>query len=250
MDRAWRGARPSIGAALVLVLLVVACGGNARAPLREVPVVFGDTPAQNANALVGVWHTEDLRITSSGRISGRLELETDGPTWWPVYKEVLFLQVWAVYIWPQYGDRTSRPAGEFIPVFASHSTETSATFDVNARFEVPEPQIDMDGGMLLYTLEITGVWYRVWSSTSHFVAKLGYPVDPEGGWRGELLIDRSPTPLQGTLDINVRGQLPYAEWLRTNVAAPTDVPRTDVPRTDLSAVNPATPPVFSSPLGR
>lgn len=63
---------PSKGTFVVLLLLALGCAGE-KSGLRDVPVVFGDTPANDANALVGTWRTKDFRITPSGTISGRLD---------------------------------------------------------------------------------------------------------------------------------------------------------------------------------
>jgi hypothetical protein len=216
--------------------------------MKGVPVVIGETPASAANALVGSWHVEDFRITSKGIISGRFELELDRPINLPISADVLCVQVTSQYIWPEYGDTMSKPAGEFIPVFASQSTDTSAIFDLQGSFDVPPSEIDIDGGMPLHKLQITLVWYRVnrvneGGGMTGYAVKVGYPVNLEQSHRGNMLMDQDPISLNGTLDSNVRGGLEYPQWLVENLSLPIGTP-TMYP----SPLKPPKPTFLTSPI--
>ena len=233
---------------IFLMFLYPSCTTNVPS-LKNIPVVVGETPAHDANALVGVWRVKDFRVTSKGVISGCFELELDHSINCPLCKDILFVQVWSYYIWPQYGDMMSKPAGEFMPVFASQSTDTSVAFDLQGTFEVPPIEIDVDEGMPLNHLQVTLVWYRVntvrENGVSYFAAKVGKPGDlPEQSRRGNTIVDQNPVSLNGTLDTNVRGGLEYPQWLMKNISLPTDTPATH-----LSPLEPPTPTFLSPPVG-
>lgn len=231
-------------AALVLLVLALACGKREQR-LRDVPVVFGDQPANDEPALVGSWRARKLHIASTGTITGRLDLELDEASlnFSSIYTDVLCFQVRAVYIYPTFGDMMSKPASEFIVVVASHSTAESAVFDLNERFDVPPLQIDIDGGMPLHQLQVRALWYRFYRN-GYYHAKVGYPGELEDGWKGKRIIDRISSSLHGTLDTNVGGGPPDdQECLPSNVRglqlAPATVP---------AYPQPSAPPVFTSPL--
>ena len=232
---------------IFLMFLCSSCTTNG-SNLESIPVIVGETPANDANALVGAWHAEDFRITSKGIIAGRLELELDQPINFPINVDVLCVQVQSHYIWPQYGDTMSKPAGEFIPVFASQSTDTSAIFDLQGSFDVPPLEIDIDGGMPLHTLQITLVWYRVnrvdENGMSYYAAKVGNPINLEQSQRGNMLVDQGPVSLNGTLDTNVRGGLEYPQWLMESLSLPIGTPTVYS-----SPLEPPTPTFPPSPLG-
>ena len=228
---------------IILFTLVILGSGCASkdSEFERIPVILGEQPANDANAHVGTWNAEDFEITSKGEISGRFELKVSRPIDYPVYQDVLFVQIRSYYIWPIEGDWMIKSAGEFIPVFASHSADKSAIFELQGKFEVPAVEIDVDGGMPLDYLEVTMVWYRVIevseTGMSSFGAKLGYF---EQNWKGTQLINRESNKLSGTLDTNVRGGLEYPQWLMKNMVLPNAVPPTVMPSTLLSP--------FHSPL--
>lgn len=220
-------------------------------PSVSVLVVLGEQPANDANAIVGTWVTEGFEVTSEGTISGRIELKLDRSIRCSVCQDVLFVQVWAYYIWPQHGDHAVVPVGEFFPVFASHSRTRSATFELLQTFEYPSLEIDVDGGMPLDYLEVTMVWYRLWEvsrdTMSGFHAKLGYS---EANWKENFFVNQRSSQLKGTLDTNVRGGLEYPHWLMGNLTIPNVTSPMETPLMETSPM--ATPPVqtgsFYSPI--
>ena len=191
--------------------------------LELIPIEIGDIPANSSHAIVGTWQVTDFTISSKGTISGKLEMALDHPVEFPYQQDVLIVQVWAYYVWPRYGDYTIEPAGEFIPVKASPSTKTSATFDINGNFDIPTLMLDIDGGMPLDHFQVTMVWYRQ-AKIYGYAAKIGYPENfSDQPDQGEPVFDQNLS-LNGIIDTDIRRDLNYSEWFKENLTFPTDTP--------------------------
>lgn len=215
---------------LASVLILSSCSKVDTDKFKPIPVVVGDTPATSANALVGTWETSDFTIRSTGSISGQLKINLSRPVRITNYQDVLIIQVWANYIWPQTGDIRSTQAGEFIPIKSIQATDTSATFDIQGKFDLPPLKLDTDGGMPLHHFQIDLVWTRIFSISdkggSYFQAKLGTPENiGDLPWKGVPIFDQT-VALHGKIDTNVRGGLNYTQWFRENFHFPTSTPGT------------------------
>jgi hypothetical protein len=211
---------------LLLPLLALSCASTTMPTpspypltIQDVPIWVGEQPASAANAIVGTWSTSDLRLTTMGDISGRITLTMSRPASYATYQDVLMVQVWATYVWPQHGDTITQPAGDFIPVVATTSSDTSVVFDLDGAFEVPALALDIDGGMPLIALPVTMIWFRVTDrsedSYGWYGAKVG--AAPQDG-QARSAVSRLDTKLSltGTIDTNVRGDLTYSEWFLSN----------------------------------
>jgi hypothetical protein len=212
----------------VLTIILSSFLGSSRAPnttpmtsvypltIQDVPIVVGEQPASDANAIVGTWSTSDLLLTATGDISGRITLTMKRPVAFPTYQDLLMVQVWATYVWPQFGDTTTQPAGDVIPVAATASSDTFVIFDLDGTFEVPGLELNIDGGMPLITLNVTMVWFRVTdrdeSGYGWYGAKAG--TAPQVG----SVVPQLGTTLSltGTIDGNIRSDLTYSEWFLSN----------------------------------
>jgi hypothetical protein len=199
--------------------------------IELIPVVIGETPSNAYNASLGTWHLENFTMSSQGHISGQLALTIDIPYEIPKefqdyhdFKDVLFIQVWAYYVWPQFGDMLSKPVGEFIPVRAYQSTDTLAAFNIDGGFTFPTLMLDADGGMPLHHFEVTMIAYRQskvgWKG---FLVKLNYPEIGGTPWRGSPMLNQTVS-LDGTFDTQVRGDLNYNDWIQANMPLPTSTP--------------------------
>jgi hypothetical protein len=227
---------------LILVLILCSCSNSG---IKRIPVAIGETPATAANAIVGTWQAKNFTISSKGSVSGQIEINLSRSITFPQYQDVLIIQATAYYVWPQYGDWMSKPAGEFIPVKASRSTDTSITFDIKGNFDVPALKIDTDGGMPLDYLQVTMVWYRLAQVSENgyggFPAKIGTPDNfGDRPWHGMPIVDQTVS-LNGTVDTNVPGGLDYHKWFAENIHFPANPPVTYSSPLE-------TPLPFSSPL--
>lgn len=241
MDRAVRRLIRAVSVALVLAFLALV-PDQGQSGLKGVPVFFGDAPASSPP--LGSWQAQAFRITSSGSISGHFETQSVWPASFSAYQDVLIVQVWSEYVWLHFGDIQARPAGQFVPIFASRSTETWAAFELDARFEVPPREVDEDGGMSLRDLHIVAIWYRVYTDLSCNSLELSYPGAAENGSQDPMIVDHPPARLQGTLGVSGFGESTrYYEWLRANLPPPAATPTTEPP-----FVSPLTPSLFTSPL--
>lgn len=187
--------------------------------VEEVPIVVGEQPASAANAIIGTWSTSDLLLTATGDISGRITLKMKRPVAFPTYQDLLMVQVWATYVWPQSGDTRTQPAGDFIPVVATASSDTSVIFDLEGAFDVPALALTIDGGMPLNALTVTMVWFRVTnrdeSSYGAYSAKIGTATQ-NARVSGAASLLGTTLSLTGTVDTDVRGDLTYTEWFVDN----------------------------------
>ena len=204
----------------IFVFIFLLCGSilfgcKKSISLKDIPVVLGEQPANDTPAIVGSWKLEDFQITSEGSVTGVMDFQTDHPRLTREdFIDVLFIQVTSYYVWPDFGDWILKPAGNFIPIYATSSTENSATFIIDGIFEVPPLKIDIDGGMPLDYFNITFVWHRV----GGFLTKAGWPTnnfDTPG--QGTLMIDQQNPSFNGIIDTNVHVDLKYQDWIRENV---------------------------------
>jgi hypothetical protein len=193
--------------------------------LERIPIEIGETPPDNEKTILGTWQARDFTISSRGNISGKLELAFNRSIDSLDARDFLMIQVWANYIWPLYGDYATMPVGEFIPVEASRTTSTSATFEINEDFAIPALMLESDGGMPLYYLQITMVWFR-WSQTNSMRAGISNP-EPlnDQPFHGAPIFDRSLS-LEGKLGWNFRDDIDikYWEWLQEKFPFPTNTP--------------------------
>jgi hypothetical protein len=198
--------------------------------IDTIRVVIGETPANDANAILGTWRLENFMISSNGSLAGKCTVRLTHPgSDIPNYQDFLLLQIWAFHIWPQHGDMTIRPAGKLIPVKASFSDATSAAFDIDGKFEIPPLMIDTDGGMPLDHIQVTMVWYRISRASQdglvYYRAKIGTPENlGDQPWRGIPLFDQTVS-LSGTIDSHARDRAEYSEWFMTNL--PTSTPNSE-----------------------
>jgi len=136
---------------------------------------------------------------------------------------------WAYYIWPQTGDWESQPVGEFIPIRASRSTNTSSTFLIDREFDFPTLWLEYDDGMPLDYIEVDMNWYRLYyvseTGWQGYEAKIGFPGNlGDQSWRGSPIINRTVT-LNGEIDTDVvSGRHDYSDWFRANIHFPTSTP--------------------------
>ncbi len=196
--------------------------------LELIPIVIGETPATAASANVGTWEAKDFTISSQGNISGNLEIILNRPVAYSYYQDVLVIQVWAYYVWPQYGDTLLKPAGEFIPIRASKSTDTSSTFIIKGQFDIPPLMLEIDGGMPLQHFEVPMVWYRLTQGYASYQAKIGSPENyKDWPWSGSPIFNQTLF-LNGKIDTQVRGGLDYSKWFAENIFMPTNIPNTPI----------------------
>jgi hypothetical protein len=191
--------------------------------LKQVPSVIGDKPPDYDWGILGTWQARDFKISSKGKISGKLRIDLDQPLDLMEDPDYLFIQLWAHYVWVPYGDTTTRSVGEFIPVEASQSSLTSSTFELNEDFELPPLMLGMGGGMPLEHLEIRMVWYRKtikWFTGAEICHLEDFGTQP---WGDAPIFDRTLS-LGGKLNRNFRQDNGYVEWLRENIPYPTDTP--------------------------
>jgi hypothetical protein len=141
------------------------------ASLDEVPIFVGDMTFNELNnsgftqQYVVAWSSQDLSITTNGKVSGTFVTTYEGPPVpYPEFKDVLFFQVQARYIYPRYGDIAHQPFSEVIPIVSERSSEHSAKFVLNSTFQLPPLIKDIDGGLPLRNIELTLTWVRVYKS--------------------------------------------------------------------------------------
>lgn len=248
--------RPGVAPFVILLILVLVLGGcmpaasNATNPyseptpvltpvLESVGVVIGETPANDANAIVGTWRLEDFMITSQGEISGELILDLNRlQAFGFPFQDVLIVQILANYVSPGYGDISSQRL-KVIPVNASSFSDTSVTFQIDGSFDIPPVML---GGMPLVGFQILMVWYRV-NNFMYYGAKIGTPDDPEHQpWRGIPILNQVVSQ-SGTIDTNVRSEPELIKWFELYTNLPTNTPKSyPVP-----SVTPVPSPIPSYP---
>lgn len=257
---------PSVAPLVVLLILALVLGGCMPAAsnaintyseptpvltpvLESVRVVIGETPANDANAIVGTWRLEDFTISSEGEISGDLSLDFDRLQASDfTSQDVLIIQILANYVSPGYGDISSQRL-KIIPVDASSSSDTSVIFQIDGSFDIPSVMLQ---GMPLESFQVVMVWYRVRRSLDnsfwYYGAKIGTPEDPEHqSWRGVPILNKVVSQ-SGTIDTNVRSEPELIKWFEMYTYLPTNTPKsypvpsvTPVPSPIPSYPNPSAP---------
>ena len=179
------------------------------------------------------WTSDDLQITTNGKVSGTFKVTCDGPmASYSQFKDILFFQVQGRYIWPQYGDIMYQPLSDVIPVMAEVSDEWSARFGVDTMFQIPPLMNDIDGGMPLKNLELTLTWVRVYKSEQNLYIQVfagdanRYPDKPQiefdqvpqvltarFGYSGVL----PESAIKGGRVLQLKGEFEYSSWLRENI---------------------------------
>ena len=196
--------------------------------LEFIPIVIGETPATDANAIVGAWQAENFVISSRGNISGKLKIILNRLFDFPHYQDVLVIQVLAYYTASEFGDMLLKSTGEFIPIKALRSTPTSATFNVEGDFNIPPLTLEAYGEMPLHHFQVTMVWYRLTQVSNNgysgYQGKIGAPQDfSDKPWWGSALFDQTVS-LNGAVDTNVISGPEYFKWFSENVVLPTNTP--------------------------
>jgi len=139
--------------------------------LDEIPIFVGEMTFNELNnsgftqQYVVAWNSEDLRITTDGKVSGTFVTIYEGPLGpSPEFKDILFFQVQARYVYPRYGDIAHEPLSKVLPLVSDQSNERSAKFILDARFQLPPLVANIDEGLPLKNLELTLTWVRVYRS--------------------------------------------------------------------------------------
>ncbi len=207
--------------------------------LSDIPVFVGEMTLNELNnsgftqQYIVSWTSNDLRITTDGRVSGSFQVTCDGPmASYSQFRDILFFQVQGRYIWPQYGDILHQPLSDVIPIIAQISDDHSAEFLVDTSFQIPPLVNDIDGGMPLKNLELTLTWVRVYRSEQNLYVQVfpgdvnRYPNKPE------LRFNQKPQSLTGRFGyysvlpedslkggraIGLQGEFEYYTWLRGNI---------------------------------
>lgn len=209
------------------------------ASLDEIPIFIGEMTFNELNnsgftqQYVVDWNSDDLRVWSDGRVAGTFVTTYGGPpVSFPRFKDTLFFQVQARYIYPRYGDIVHEALSPVIPIFATQSSERSSTFTVDTTFQVPSLVADIDEGLPLRNLELTLTWVRVYKSDGELYVQVfagdanRYPNKPQIGFDKEPqhLSSRfgyysvlPESALKGGRVLEPDGEFEYYAWLKDNL---------------------------------
>ncbi len=207
--------------------------------LSEIPVFAGEMTFNELNnsgftqQYIVSWTSDDLRITTDGKVSGTFQVTCNGPmASHSQFKDILFFQVQSRYIWPQYGDILHQPLSNVIPLIAEVSDERSARFRVDTTFQIPPLMNDIDGGMPLKNLELTLTWVRVYKSEQGLYVQVFAGDANRYSNKPQIRFDQEPQALTarfgyyGVLPENAikggrvlqpEGEFEYYSWLRENI---------------------------------
>jgi hypothetical protein len=168
----------------VLLLVLGACGPSLSTPtptwplyatpvtsLDGIPIFVGEMTFNEFNnrgftqQYIVAWSSEDLRITTDGGVSGTFVTTYEGPPISiPVFRDILFFQVQAMYVESQQGDIALEPLSNVIPLVSEQSDERSAKFVLDTRFQLPPLVTNFDEELSLQNLELTLTWVRMYRS--------------------------------------------------------------------------------------
>ncbi|MDX9953725.1 MAG: hypothetical protein RBT75_06505 [Anaerolineae bacterium] len=207
--------------------------------LSEIPIFVGKMTLNEGNnsgftqQYAVSWTSDDLRITTDGKVSGTFQVTCNGPmAVYAQFKDVLFFQVDGNYIHPRFGDFLHQPLSAVVPVISEASDERSAKFQVETTFKVPPLINDIDGGMPLLSLDVTLTWVRVTKSEQQLFVQVfagdanRYPNKPQIGFDQEpqTLTARfgyyavlPESAIKGGRALQPEGEFEYASWLRENI---------------------------------
>jgi hypothetical protein len=262
--------KPTLAAIYLIVLLIgpAACmPGLVPTPTpipSSVPVFVGtfDPSISYSNysnhGEQGHWWITGFRLTSAGRISGRLQVTLPPPAA-PQWADVLFVQVIA-HFQPDCKPDVACPAasfdkplGEPITLLPKASTALSATFDLDAGFPVPPARLD---GMLLSGVQVHLNWGRltdrVWIGAGLIPYRLREALADTAQ---RVTFDQEPQDVGGLLQIGGCCSDGELAWIRAHTLMPTATPASgepgsgdhlDTPEPFVSPL--ATPEPFTSPL--
>ncbi|MFQ5398807.1 MAG: hypothetical protein ACE5E7_04330 [Anaerolineae bacterium] len=207
--------------------------------MNEIPVFVGEMTFNEGNnrgftkQYVVSWSSEDLLITIDGNVSGTFVTTYEGPpSPFPVFKDILFFQVQARYVYPRYGDIVHKPLIPVIPLVATQSNGRSAQFIVDTSFLVPPLVANIDEGLPLKNLELTLTWVRVYISGQELYVRV-FPGDANRYSNKPRITFNQPSQritgrfgyyevlpestLMGGRVLEPNSEFEYYTWLRENI---------------------------------
>jgi hypothetical protein len=209
------------------------------ASLAEIPIVIGERTFNELNNHgfskdpEVTWSTDDLKVSSLGRMTGVIQVQTDGGVREGVqYKDILFLQLQGNYIWPQIGDLQYIPLSDVLPLLPVTADEHSAEFVIDSNFQVPPLVNEKYDGLPLKSMSIKLTWVRLFKNKQEIFAQVFAGSGDRYSPLPQIHFDEVPrsltgrfdyawqlpeTELQGGRTSNLTGEFDYLAWIRANI---------------------------------